>query len=105
MLQAIAYGETNPEALAGFADRLVPRLGHNQTIGAVAHRLCRLIWLILRKAVRYEERGPAVSQRSRQNRTSKMIRDLRTLGYRMEFLNAYPAIQYRKSGFSTVSER
>ena len=23
--------------------RLVPRLGHNQTIGAVAHRLCRLI--------------------------------------------------------------
>ena len=55
--------------------RLVPRLGHNQTIGAVAHRLCRLIWLILRKDVRYKdvrykERGPAVSQRSKQNRTS-----------------------------------
>jgi hypothetical protein len=27
--------------------RRVPRLGHNQTIGAIAHRLCRLIWLIL----------------------------------------------------------
>src|SRR5215469_13449928 len=27
--------------------RLVSRLGHNQTIGAVAHRLCRLIWIIL----------------------------------------------------------
>jgi anti-anti-sigma factor len=71
--------------------RLVPRLGHNQTIGAVAHRLCRLIWLLLRKGVRYEERGPAVSQRSRQNRTSKMIRELRTLGYRVEFLNAVPS--------------
>ncbi|PYV72815.1 MAG: IS110 family transposase [Acidobacteria bacterium] len=72
--------------------RLVPRLGHNQTIGAVAHRLCRLIWLILHKGVRYEERGPAVSQRSRQNRTGKMIRELRMLGYRVEFLNAVPCV-------------
>src|SRR5213078_2287228 len=24
--------------------RLTPRLGHHQTIGAIAHRLCRLIW-------------------------------------------------------------
>src|SRR5580692_5793804 len=27
--------------------RCVPRLGHNQAIGAIAHRQCRLIWLIL----------------------------------------------------------
>lgn len=27
--------------------RLVPRLGHNKTIGAIVHRLCNLIWLIL----------------------------------------------------------
>lgn len=27
--------------------RMVPRLGHNQTIGAIAHGQCRLIWLIL----------------------------------------------------------
>ncbi len=26
--------------------RLVSRLGHNQTIGAIAHRLCRLIWML-----------------------------------------------------------
>src|SRR5438105_3037392 len=38
--------------------RLVPRLGHNQTIGAIAHRLCRLIWIILHQSVPYEERGP-----------------------------------------------
>lgn len=63
--------------------RLVARLGHNQAIGAIAHRLCRLIWLILRKGVRYEERGPAVSERSRQRRTTRMIRELRLLGYRV----------------------
>ena len=25
------------------------RLGHNKTIGAIAHRLCQLIWIILHK--------------------------------------------------------
>ena len=38
--------------------RLVSRLGHNQTIGAIAHRLCRLIWMILHQGVRFEKRGP-----------------------------------------------
>jgi transposase len=64
--------------------RLVPRLGHNQAIGAIAHRLCRLIWKILHRGVRYEERGPAVSKRSKQKRTARMIRELRCLGYRVE---------------------
>ena len=41
--------------------RLVPRLGHAQAIGAITHRLCRLIWKLLHERVRYEERGPAVS--------------------------------------------
>jgi hypothetical protein len=60
--------------------RLVPRLGHNQAIGTIAHRQCRLIWLILHQGVRYEERGPAVTKRSKQLRTSKMLRQLRSLG-------------------------
>ena len=64
--------------------RLVPRLGHNQAIGAIAHRLCRLIWLLLHRGVRYEERGPAVNQRSKQQRTARMIRELRRFGYRVE---------------------
>jgi transposase len=64
--------------------RSVPRLGHNQAIGAIAHRQCRLIWLILHQGVRYEERGLAVSQKSKQARTTRMIRQLRRLGYRIE---------------------
>ena len=31
--------------------RLVPRLGHAQAIGAIAHRLCRLIWKILHQGM------------------------------------------------------
>ena len=64
--------------------RLVSRLGHNQTIGAIAHRLCHLIWIILHRGVAYEERGPSVNARSKQKRTSRMIRELRLLGYRVE---------------------
>jgi transposase len=70
--------------------RLVPRLGHKLTIGAIAHWLCRLIWIILCRGVRYEERGPAVSQRSRKHRTNRMIRELRSLGYRVESMNLLP---------------
>ena len=64
--------------------RMVTRLGHNQTIGAISHRQCRLIWLILHEGVRYEERGPGLSKRSKQLRTWKMIRELRNLGYQID---------------------
>ena len=67
--------------------RTVPRLGHQQSIGAIAHRQCRLIWLILHQGVRYEERGPAVNKQSKQRRTARMIRQLRSLGYRIEAPN------------------
>ena len=71
--------------------RAVPRLGHKQTIGAIAHRQCRLIWLILHQGVRYEERGPAVTLKSKRVRTARMIRQLRSLGYRIEAPNPQPS--------------
>ena len=64
--------------------RLVPRLGHAQAIGAITHRLCRLIWKILHQGIRYEERGPAVSAEAKKVRARKMIRELRSLGYHVE---------------------
>src|SRR5262250_3245891 len=64
--------------------RLVLRLGHNKTLGAIAHRLCQLIWIILHHGVRYEERGPTVCERSKRLRTLRMIRTLRNRGYRVE---------------------
>jgi len=71
--------------------RLVARLGHAQAIGAIAHRLCRLIWKILYQRIRYEERGPAVTEQAKAIRTRKMIRELRTLGYRVELVNPTPS--------------
>ena len=68
--------------------RLVVRLGHAQAIGAIAHRLCRLVWKILHDGVAYDERGPAVTQHRAQRRAAKMIRELRALGYRVEQMAA-----------------
>src|SRR3989449_10577209 len=59
--------------------RLVPRLGHAQAIGAIAHRLCRLIWKILHQGIRYEELGPAVKEALKQARARKTIRERRCL--------------------------
>ena len=60
------------------------RLAKLKPIGARGHRLCRLIWIILHRGVRYEERGSMVLTKSRRQRTSRMIRELRNLGYRVE---------------------
>jgi transposase len=71
--------------------RYVPRLGHKQTIGVIAHRLCRLIWKILHQGVRYEERGPDVRKKSQRCRAARMIRELQSLGYRVEQANSQSA--------------
>jgi len=63
--------------------RYVSRLGHKQTIWLIAHRLCRLVWKILHQGAHYRERGPMVSEKSNQRRAAKMIRELRSLGYRV----------------------
>jgi transposase len=68
--------------------RLRTRLAYQEAIWAIAHRLCRLIWKILHQGVAYEERGPAVSAKSKRNRATRMIRELQKLGYRVEPVNA-----------------
>lgn len=64
--------------------RLLPRLGYQQAIWAIAHRLCRLLWKILHDGIRYQELGPAVSAKSKRTRTARMIRELKALGYRVD---------------------
>jgi len=63
---------------------LKARMEYQEAIWAIAHRICRLVWLLLHKGVAYEERGPAVSAKSKRTHTAKMIRELRKLGYRVE---------------------
>jgi transposase len=51
--------------------RSVPRLGHNQAIGAIAHRQCRLIWLILHQESVTENEG----QPSPNNQSKSALRE------------------------------
>jgi len=81
---ANAAAKTKGSVFESVYRRLVIRLGHKQTIGAIAHRLCRLVWKILHDGVTYEERGPAVTRARAQRRAAKMVRELRSLGYRVE---------------------
>ena len=68
--------------------RLRTRLQYQEAIWAIAHRICRLVWTLLRKGFSYEERGPAISAKSRRTRTARMIKELRRLGYTVEPLTA-----------------
>lgn len=58
--------------------------GTQQAIGIVAHRLCRLIWMVLHRGVRYQEMGSIINLKARQQRAQKMIRELRSLGNRID---------------------
>ena len=78
---------------------------HDQAIGGIAHRQCRLIWLILHQEVSYEERGPAVTKQSKQRRTTKMIRQLRSLGYRIESPNLQQPRPGQASDFRASGNR
>src|ERR1700730_3448962 len=48
--------------------RLLPRLGYQSAIWAIAHRLCRLVWKILHEGVRYIEQGRAPDPQAKKQR-------------------------------------
>jgi len=64
--------------------RLRRGLKYKEAVWAIAHRLCRLTWILLHKGVSYEERGPSVNAASKRVRASRMMRELRRMGYRVE---------------------
>jgi hypothetical protein len=44
-------------------------------------------WKILHEGIRYEERGPAVSDEAKKVRARKMTRELRSLGYQVQLVS------------------
>jgi transposase len=68
----------------GLYRRWVPRLGHFKAIWAVAHRLCRLIWKILREGVPYSGHGYRPNPAALRKRANRLIRDLHRLGYQVQ---------------------
>lgn len=65
--------------------RLVPRIGPQKAIWAVAHRLCRLIWKILHQGVQYQEQGPATTRQYITRRQSRLKAEFRKLGFDVQF--------------------
>ncbi len=70
--------------------RLLPRLGYQQAVWAVAHRLCRIVWKILHDKVRYVEQGVNRDPKARANRARTLSRALRQLGYKVELTPLTP---------------
>jgi transposase len=66
--------------------RLVPRLGHCKAIWAIANRLCRLVWKILHQGATYEERGAHRNPKAIQQRTMRLLRELRGYGYQVQLI-------------------
>lgn len=62
---------------------------HNKAIWAVANRICRLVWKILHDGVTYEERGNLPNTRALRKRATKLLRELKALGYLVQ-VNARP---------------
>lgn len=73
--------------------RLVSRLGHNQTIWAVAHRLCRLTWKLLHQQVDSIEFGPTRSAEHVKNNIARLVRQLRALGYSVTAASLHPTLR------------
>jgi transposase len=63
--------------------RLLPRLGYQSAIWAIAHRLCRLAWKILHEGVRFIERDCEADPRAKKQRAQMLVRALRKLGYQV----------------------
>jgi transposase len=64
-----------------FYRRVVSRLGHKKALWAVAHRICRVVWLVLHQRLRYQENGPRPNLQAVRKRASRLSAQLRRLGY------------------------
>jgi len=71
--------------------RLLPRLGYQSAIWAVAHRLCRLVWKILHEGVHYIEQGDGLDPQALINRAKSLAKQLRKFGYDLQVTTPQPS--------------
>ena len=71
--------------------RLLPRLGYQSAIWAIAHRLCRVVWKILHEGVRFIEQGTEPDPKAKKQRARMLARALRKLGYAVAITPMNPA--------------
>ena len=70
--------------------RLLPRLGYQSAIWAIAHRLCRLVWKILHEGVRYIEQGISYQPKLLIYRAQSLAKQLRKFGYDLRVTTTNP---------------
>ena len=84
ILTQCAWGAIRTTGSA-FADRfhkMVRRMGKAKAAWAVAHRLLRIIWIVLHRHESYKELGPAaLSPLAAAKRLAKLTREIQKLGY------------------------
>jgi transposase len=68
--------------------RLLPRLGYQSAVWAIAHRLCRLVWKILHEGIRYIEQGIESEPTLLTYRTRSLAKQLRKFGYNVQITPA-----------------
>src|SRR6201987_4219645 len=73
--------------------RLLPRLGYQSAIWAIAHRLCRLAWKILHEGVRFIEKGREPDAQAKKKRARILVQALRRLGYDVAITATYLGTQ------------
>ena len=73
--------------------RLLPRLGYQSAVWAIAHRLCRLIWKILHEGIRYIEQSVESELKLLIYRAQYLAKQLRKFGYNVQITptNTAPA--------------
>lgn len=64
--------------------RLLPRLGYQSAIWAIAHRICRLVWKILHQGTRYVEQGIESEPKLLIHRAKALARQLHKFGYSVQ---------------------
>lgn len=79
LLCQIAWGaiHTKDCFFAGLFARLKPRLNGKGAAWGVAHRIAKIVWLVLHQEVEYEEKGRAVpNERTLVRKFNRLLRDL-----------------------------
>jgi transposase len=76
-----AAARTKETFFAGLFARLSPKLSGKGAAWAVAHRIAKVVWLMLHKGVEYKEHGTAVANpRTLKRKLSKLLREFHRAG-------------------------
>jgi len=85
---AQAAARTKDSHLQSIFKRLVVRLGYVKAIWAVAHRICKIVWNILRKGSSFIEFSETRSPKAVRRAITHHLKALRRLGYQIPSLPA-----------------